>query len=209
MKFDVGLVTRAIAGDRKALEELWPKAVEQAWREIQHCCAKNPHITRQDREDYLQEVMVVLQERMPTIREPEKFAGFVASVTARYVANSGRTAGRRRRLEAEARKPLEASDGQVDGAQDEIVYVREMVNQLKPRLTPLQGRAFDKQIVQEVLVDEAALHLDTSVNNLRVAMVEVRKAARQLLEEHRRLPSDEGEDDPQRSLPEPKKPKDS
>lgn len=65
---DIGLVSKAIAGDQAALEQLLVEAQELAWRFSMTVCG-HP----QDAEDVMQEALVRTYKHVPQLRDPERF----------------------------------------------------------------------------------------------------------------------------------------
>lgn len=140
---DRRLIADAARGDPAALEALWRR---ERRRVAAVLIAHRPR--EEDLDDLMQEVGVVLVERLRELREPERLGAWLRAIALNVAHGAGRKAktarARRRGLEAAAGSPDPAGEtGRArTEAQDELRQVLAWVRGLSPALAePLLLRA--------------------------------------------------------------------
>lgn len=101
---DFGAAARAVAGDRRALDDLWRE--HRRWVATV-LLAHKPRIAELD--DLLQEVAVILVERVTELRDPRRLRPWLR----RVAVNVARGAGRRQQS-----RPVDALPGPAEGLVD-------------------------------------------------------------------------------------------
>jgi len=95
------IVSRAIAGDRRALDALW--AEHREWMGAMVLA----HLPREaDAEDVLQEVALAVVRGIHTLRDPDALHGWLREVARRTAQTHGRRAAVRRRARRDGRRHL-------------------------------------------------------------------------------------------------------
>lgn len=169
---DSALTCRAIAGDRQALEQLLRK--NWAWmRTVVRAYARQ----FSDIEDILQNVCLRIMLNIHTLREPERFRPWVATITRReamaYLRKTGRTALRETTLDESSLPQPENT-----GTHNQDLNVQQAILNLPDKYRQVLLLKY----FNDCSYDEIAEILDTTANTVQMRLYRARKMVAEQLE---------------------------
>ncbi len=149
------IVTRSIAGDSAACDELVSACLPHIWRTVYLCCGKSPDV-----EDLTQTTIVRVLEKLPTYRGSGKFTAWLDQVTINVV----RMHLRRRRFVAElfAQKKLGEPVWTDEVSPDRRAEGRRLLERLAAHLSTVRPKS-RMALVLSILHDHSVLEIATAV----------------------------------------------
>jgi RNA polymerase sigma-70 factor (ECF subfamily) len=171
---DEATVARAVAGDRRAYDELYQRHVESVWRWLTRLLGADP-----DREDLAQHIFSEVFDTLDRFRGEARFRTFLY----RIVVNVAVDQMKRRSRRAGRNVAAELAEAVPDPARspEENAEVRELVSstfELLERIKPKKRVAFLLRVVEGLSLEEVAEIVEASVatvaQRVRHASMELR-----------------------------------